>query len=108
MSQNIENLAVNTIRSLSVDAVQKANSGHPGMPLGAAPIAYTLWSNHVNFNPKDTKWINRDRFILSAGHASALLYSLLHLFRFDVSIEDLKEFRQFDSKDIQNMDILKE
>lgn len=98
MSQNIENLAVNTIRSLSVDAVQKANSGHPGMPLGAAPIAYTLWSNHVNFNPKDTKWINRDRFILSAGHASALLYSLLHLFSFDVSIEDLKEFRQFDSK----------
>ncbi len=98
MSQNIENLAVNTIRSLSVDAVQKANSGHPGMPLGAAPIAYTLWSNHVNFNPKDTKWINRDRFVLSAGHASALLYSLLHLFSFDVSIEDLKKFRQFDSK----------
>ncbi|CAM3713423.1 transketolase [Erysipelothrix urinaevulpis] len=98
MSQNIENLAVNTIRALSVDAVQKANSGHPGMPLGAAPIAYTIWSNHLNFNPNETKWMNRDRFILSAGHASALLYSLLHLHSFDVSLDDLKEFRQFGSK----------
>lgn len=98
MNKKIDNLAINTIRTLSVDAVQKANSGHPGMPLGAAPAAYTLWSNHMNFNPQDSKWINRDRFILSAGHASALLYSLLHLYSFDVSIEDLKEFRQFDSK----------
>ncbi len=98
MSKHLDNLAINTIRSLSVDAVQKANSGHPGMPLGAAPIAYTLWSNHLNFNPKQSKWINRDRFVLSAGHASALLYSLLHLYSFDVSIEDLKAFRQFDSK----------
>lgn len=98
MSKNIDNLAINTIRSLSVDMVQKANSGHPGMPLGAAPIAYDLWSKHMNFNPQDTKWMNRDRFVLSAGHASALLYSLLHLFSFDVSIADLKEFRQFDSK----------
>ena len=95
---SIEKLAVNTLRTLSVDAVQQANSGHPGMPLGAAPIAYTLWANHMNFDVKDSKWINRDRFILSAGHASALLYSLLHVFGYDVSIEDLKDFRQLNSK----------
>lgn len=94
----IEDLAVNTLRALSVDMVQKANSGHPGMPLGAAPIAYTIWANHLNFNPKDTNWINRDRFILSAGHASALLYSLLHVFDYDVTIDDLKNFRQFESR----------
>lgn len=97
-NKKIDNLAINTIRSLSVDAVQQANSGHPGMPLGAAPIAYTLWDKHMNFNPENSKWINRDRFVLSAGHASALLYSLLHLYSYDVSIDDLKDFRQFDSK----------
>lgn len=93
-----EQLAVNAIRILSADAVQKANSGHPGMPLGAAPIAYELWANHLNHNPKDPKWINRDRFILSSGHASAMLYSLLHLFGYgDLGIDDLKNFRQLDS-----------
>ncbi|EFY08690.1 transketolase [Erysipelothrix rhusiopathiae] len=94
---NIENLAVNALRVLSVDAVQKANSGHPGMPLGAAPMAYTVWANHMNFNPADPKWINRDRFVLSAGHGSALLYSLLHVFGYKVSKEDLQNFRQFNS-----------
>ncbi|NLC54323.1 MAG: transketolase [Erysipelothrix sp.] len=97
MKNNITNNAINTMRALSVDAVQKANSGHPGMPLGAAPIAYTLWEKHLNFNPQAPKWINRDRFVLSAGHASALLYSLLHLYSFDVTIDDLKDFRQFES-----------
>lgn len=93
----INNLSVNTIRMLSVDQVQKANSGHPGLPLGAAPMAYELWANHMRHNPKDPKWINRDRFILSAGHGSALLYSLLHLFGYGLSINDLKEFRQLES-----------
>lgn len=94
----IEDLAVSSLRVLSVDSVQKANSGHPGMPLGSAPIAYTVWANHMNFDVNDTKWINRDRFILSAGHASALLYSLLHLFGYGVSLEDLQNFRQLGSK----------
>ncbi|NLL75422.1 MAG: transketolase [Erysipelothrix sp.] len=98
MTKNIDQLSVNALRVLSVDQVQQANSGHPGMPLGASPIAYTLWANHMNFDSKDSKWINRDRFVLSAGHASALYYSLLHLFGFDVTIEDLKNFRQFDSR----------
>lgn len=98
MVASIEQLAVNALRVLSADAVQKANSGHPGMPLGSAPIAYTLWAKHMVADPKHTKWINRDRFILSAGHASALLYSLLHVFGYQVSVEDLKNFRQLDSK----------
>lgn len=93
-----EILAMNTIRTLSVDAIQQANSGHPGMPLGSAPMAFTLWTKHLNHTHKDSKWINRDRFILSAGHASALLYSLLHLFNYEVTLEDLKSFRQLDSK----------
>lgn len=97
MTQNIEQLAINTIRTLSVDQVQKANSGHPGMPLGAAPIAYSLWAKHMKFSPKDSKWINRDRFVLSAGHASAMYYSLLHLFGYNVSLDDLKNFRQLGS-----------
>lgn len=96
--KQIDMKAVDAIRVLSADMVQAANSGHPGMPLGAAPIAYTLWANHMNFDVKDSKWINRDRFILSAGHASALQYSLLHLFGYDLSIDDLKAFRQWDSK----------
>lgn len=93
-----EQMAVNAIRILSADAVQKANSGHPGLPLGAAPIAYELWANHMYHNPKNPQWKNRDRFILSAGHGSSLLYSLLHLFGYgNLGIEDLKQFRQLDS-----------
>jgi transketolase len=98
MNHNIETLAVNTIRTLSIDAINRANSGHPGLPMGAAPMAYALWANHLNHNPKNAKWFNRDRFILSAGHGSSLLYSLLHLAGYDVSIEDLKNFRKLNSK----------
>lgn len=95
---NIDNLTVNTIRVLSMEMVQKANSGHPGLPLGSAPMAYSLWKNCMNHNPKNPEWFNRDRFILAAGHGSALLYSLLHLFNYDVTMEDIKNFRQFGSK----------
>ena len=91
-------VAVNTLRALSVDQIEAANSGHPGLPLGAAPMAYALWAAHLNINPEQSDWINRDRFVLSAGHGSALLYSLLHTTGFDVSIDDLKQFRQLDSK----------
>lgn len=94
----LDELSVNTIRFLAADAVQKANSGHPGLPLGAAPMAYVLWSRFLSFNPKDPAWINRDRFILSAGHGSALLYSLLHLSDYDLPMEELKRFRQLGSK----------
>jgi transketolase len=89
---------INAIRFLSVDAVQKANSGHPGMPLGAAATAYTLWTKHLRFNPKDPAWLNRDRFILSAGHGSMLLYSLLYLTGYDLSLDEIKRFRQLGSK----------
>lgn len=89
---------INTIRFLAVDAVQKANSGHPGMPLGAAAMAYTLWTRHLKFNPKDPHWFDRDRFILSAGHGSMLLYALLYLTGYDLSLDDLKSFRQLGSK----------
>ncbi|KKE80248.1 transketolase [Bacilli bacterium] len=98
MSNNVEQLAVNTIRTLSIDAIEKANSGHPGLPMGAAPMAYTLWTDFMNHNPKHSKWFNRDRFVLSAGHGSMLLYSLLHLSGYDLSMDDLKSFRQWDSK----------
>jgi transketolase len=94
---SIEIKAVNAIRVLSADGVQKANSGHPGLPLGAAAISYELWANQMKHNPKNPGWINRDRFILSAGHGSMLLYSLLHLFGYGLTIEDLKNFRQLDS-----------
>ena len=89
---------INAIRFLAVDAVQKANSGHPGMPLGAAAMAYTLWTRHLRFNPKDPHWLDRDRFVLSAGHGSMLLYALLYLTGYDVSLDDLKSFRQVGSK----------
>lgn len=98
MFDNTDQLAVNTIRTLSIDGVQKANSGHPGLPMGAAPMAYTLWTQHLKVNPKHSKWVDRDRFVLSAGHGSMMLYSLLHLAGYQVSIEDLKSFRQWDSK----------
>lgn len=91
-------IIANTIRGLSVDGVAAANSGHPGMPLGMADMCAVLWSEHMNFNPKNPKWLNRDRFILSAGHGSMLIYSLLHLYGYDLSMDDLKAFRQWGSK----------
>jgi transketolase len=94
----LENLAINTIRILSADAVQNANSGHPGMPMGAAAMAYTLWTKFLKHNPQDAKWFDRDRFILSAGHGSMLLYSLLHLTGYDLPLDELKRFRQWESK----------
>ncbi|QQD83799.1 transketolase [Bacillus siamensis] len=94
----IEKKSVATIRTLSIDAIEKANSGHPGMPMGAAPMAYTLWTKFMNVNPQNPGWFNRDRFVLSAGHGSMLLYSMLHLSGYDLSIEDLKQFRQWGSK----------
>jgi transketolase len=97
-SKKIDQLAVNTIRNLAIDAVEKANSGHPGMPMGAAPMAYQLWTKHMHHNPNNPKWFNRDRFVLSAGHGSILLYSLLHLSGYDLTIEDLKKFRQWKSR----------
>lgn len=96
--QNVEQMAINTIRTLSIDAIEKSNSGHPGMPMGAAPMAYALWAKEMNHNPSNPNWLNRDRFVLSAGHGSMLLYSLLHLFNYGVSIDDLKNFRQWGSK----------
>ncbi len=95
----LENLCINTIRTLSIDAVQKANSGHPGMPMGAAPMAYALWTKFLNFNPEDPAWANRDRFILSAGHGSMLLYSLLYLTGYDLSLDDLKKFPADEQQD---------
>ncbi len=89
---------VNAIRTLSVDTIEKANSGHPGLPLGAAPMAYVLWTKFLKHNPSDPSWVDRDRFVLSAGHGSALLYSLLHLTGYDLGIDDLKSFRQLDSR----------
>jgi len=94
----IDQLAINTIRTLSIDAIEKAKSGHPGMPMGAAPMAYALWSRFLKHNPGNPNWFDRDRFVLSAGHGSMLLYSLLHLSGYDLSIEELKNFRQWGSK----------
>ena len=99
MFDKIDQLGVNTIRTLSIEAIQKANSGHPGLPMGAAPMAYALWTKHLNVNPATSlNWPNRDRFILSAGHGSAMLYSLLHLAGYQVTIDDLKNFSQWESK----------
>jgi transketolase len=94
----LDQLCINTIRTLSLDAVQKANSGHPGLPLGAAPMAYVLWTRFLRHNPRNPKWENRDRFLLSAGHGSMLLYSLLHLTGYDLPLDELKNFRQWGSK----------
>ncbi|MBS4207476.1 transketolase [Bacillus sp. FJAT-50079] len=98
MFKEVDQLAVNTIRTLSIDAIEKSNSGHPGLPMGAAPMAYTLWSRFMNHNPKNPQWFNRDRFVLSAGHGSMLLYSLLHLSGYDVTMDDIKNFRQWGSR----------
>src|SRR5512140_3357790 len=102
--QPIEQLSINTIRTLSMDAVQKANSGHPGTPMALAPVAYALWQQFLRFDPKEPTWPNRDRFVLSNGHASMLLYSLIHLAGVQakggpaLSLDDIKQFRQLDSK----------
>ncbi len=98
MSDQLDQLCINTIRFLSVDAVQKAESGHPGMPMGAAPMAYLLWTRLLKHNPRNPQWFDRDRFVLSAGHGSMLLYSLLHLTGYDLSLADIKQFRQWGSK----------
>ena len=97
-ASNLDNLCVNTIRTLSIDAVQKANSGHPGMPMGMADVAYVLWTKFLKHNPKNPDWFDRDRFILSAGHGSMLIYSLLHLTGYDLSLDEIKNFRQMGSK----------
>ncbi|HEX8276420.1 MAG TPA: transketolase [Longimicrobiaceae bacterium] len=94
----LDQLCINTIRTLSMDAVQKANSGHPGTPMALAPLAYAVWTRHMRHNPRDPKWIDRDRFILSAGHASMLLYSMLYLTGYGLTLDDLRDFRQWDSR----------
>ena len=96
--ENSRIVCINTIRILSADAVQNANSGHPGMPMGAAAMAYTLWTRFLKHNPRNPQWFDRDRFILSAGHGSMLLYSLLHLTGYDLSLDEIKRFRQWGSK----------
>ena len=98
MTDDLQIRAINTIRFLAADAVQQANSGHPGLPMGAAAMAYTLWTRHLRHNPRNPKWPGRDRFILSGGHGSMLLYSLLHLTGYDLSLDEIKNFRQFGSK----------
>ena len=95
--QSLDNLCANAIRVVSADAIQRANSGHPGMVMGAAPMGYALYSKHMIIDPKHPDWQNRDRFVLSAGHGSMLLYSLLHMFGFGLTMEDLKSFRQWNS-----------
>src|ERR1700749_3519543 len=95
---SLDQLCIDTIRTLSIDGVQKANSGHPGLPLGAAPMAYVLWTRFLRHNPRDPKWPDRDRFAFSAGHGSMLLYSLLYLTGYDLSLDEIKNFRQWGSK----------
>src|ERR1700753_322849 len=97
-TKNIEQLAIDTVRILSADAVQKANSGHPGTPMALAPMGHLLWSQFLEYNPKNPHWANRDRFILSNGHASMLLYSMLHLTGYDLPLSELENFRQWGSK----------
>ncbi|MGH7856837.1 MAG: transketolase, partial [Candidatus Binatia bacterium] len=94
----LDELSINTIRFLSADAVQKANSGHPGLPMGGAAMAYALWTRYLRHNPANPEWPDRDRFVLSAGHGSMLLYSLLHLTGYDVTMEDIQSFRQWESR----------
>src|SRR5437763_14387519 len=96
--QSLEDLCINAIRVLAMDAVQKADSGHPGTPMALAPLAYVLWTQHLRYNPQDPHWMNRDRFVLSAGHASMLLYSVLYLTGYDLSLDDIKQFRQVGSR----------
>ena len=96
-ASSLDDLCVNTLRFLSVDAVQKANSGHPGLPLGAAAMAYVLWTRFLKHHPSNPDWFNRDRFVLSAGHGSALLYSLLHVTGYALPLEQIKQFRQWGS-----------
>src|SRR5436189_6438815 len=92
----LDQLCINTIRTLAMDGVQQANSGHPGTPMALAPVAYVLWDRFLRHNPTNPQWMNRDRFILSCGHASMLLYSMLHMTGYDLPLEDLKRFRQCD------------
>src|ERR1700675_927767 len=96
--QTLEDLCINAIRVLAMDAVQKADSGHPGPPMALAPLAYVLWGRHLRYNPADPNWLNRDRFVLSAGHASMLLYSVLYLTGYDLTLDDIKQFRQWESR----------
>src|SRR5919106_3869685 len=95
---DFETLSINTIRTLSIDAIQKANSGHPGTPMALAPAAYVLWQRFLHFDPEEPDWPNRDRFVLSVGHASMLLYSLLYLTGYDLTLDDLRNFRQWESR----------
>ena len=96
--QTIDQACVNTLRFLAADQVEKAKSGHPGFPLGTAPLMYTIWDRFMNYNPADPNWFNRDRFILSPGHGSALMYAMLHVAGYDLPMEELKNFRQWGSK----------
>src|SRR5678809_1241570 len=98
LNPELDQLCINTIRALTLDAVQKAESGHPGLPLGAAPMAYVLWTRFLQHNPTNPHWFNRDRFVLSAGHGSMLLYSLLYLTGYDLPLEQIKQFRQWGSQ----------
>jgi transketolase len=98
MSSDLTQLCINTVRVLAADAVQKANSGHPGTPMGTAPMGHVLWTRAMNYNPKNPDWPNRDRFILSAGHACMLQYAYLYLTGYDISLDDIKNFRQLGSK----------
>src|SRR6266699_3095631 len=96
--QSLPDLCINAIRVLAMDAVQKAESGHPGTPMALAPLAYVLWTQHLRYNPANPSWLNRDRFVLSAGHASMLLYSVLYLTGYELTLDDIKQFRQWGSK----------
>src|SRR5262249_786772 len=98
MTTELAQLSINTIRTLAIDAIQKANAGHPGLPMGCAPMAYALWQHHLKHDPRSPHWFDRDRFVLSAGHGSMLLYSLLHLTGYDLPLDQLKQFRQWGSK----------